>query len=86
MLSRKPEPVVIDIRPMRPADVAAAAPIFAAVGWGDHSPQLHFFIARPGSALFVADAPLHRLARAVTWVRCKLRRIPVDDQLAVGAR
>jgi len=40
---------------MTPADIAAVLPIFAAVGWGDHSAQLHFFIARPDSALFVAE-------------------------------
>ena len=34
-----------------------------------------------GTALFVADAPLRGLARAVTWVRCKLRRTPVDGDL-----
>ena len=48
-------PRVIDIRSMRPADVAGALPIFAAVGWGDHSAQLQFFISRPDAALFVAE-------------------------------
>jgi len=46
---------VTAIRPMTPADIAGALPIFAAVGWGDHSAHLHFFIARADAALFVAE-------------------------------
>jgi uncharacterized protein (TIRG00374 family) len=34
-----------------------------------------------GIAVFVADAPLRGLGRAVTWVRCKLGRVPSDDPL-----
>ena len=34
-----------------------------------------------GIALFVADAPLRGLGRAVTWVRCRLHRAPPDGPL-----
>jgi uncharacterized protein (TIRG00374 family) len=34
-----------------------------------------------GVALFVADGPLRGLGRAIKWVRCKLRRQPVDSTL-----
>jgi uncharacterized protein (TIRG00374 family) len=33
-------------------------------------------------ALFVADGPLRAIGRAVTWVRCKMRRGTGDDPLA----
>ena len=45
-----------DIRRMTPADIAGVLPIFAAVGWGDHSAQLHFYVARPDAVLFVAES------------------------------
>ena len=39
-------------------------------------------MAAIGTSLFVADAPLRGLARAVTWVRRKLHRDPGDGALA----
>lgn len=46
----------MQIRPMTRDDVPAALAVYHSVGWGDRSAELDFYLGRPDTALFVAEA------------------------------